>query len=122
MSNETKWTPGPWRMEYDDYGGYDCMSSAQSIYGTESNQRICDLDYASYGQKHGVARSESDCPEAVANARLICAAPEMAAALSAIADLARSITRPSGHPALCRSLLDIEGIARATLARARGES
>jgi len=36
--------------------------------------------------------------------------------LSALAELARTTTRPSEQPALCRALLDIEGIARAALA------
>jgi hypothetical protein len=36
-------------------------------------------------------------------------------ALSAISGLARSFPRPSEQPALCRMLLDVEGIARATL-------
>lgn len=42
---------------------------------------------------------------------------ELEAALRAMADLAHTTTRPSGEPALCRALLDIEGIARAAIAK-----
>ncbi|MGP1677894.1 MAG: hypothetical protein ACTS6J_12140 [Burkholderiales bacterium] len=44
---------------------------------------------------------------------------ELVAALSALADLARNQPRPSGEHALCRTLLDIEGIARAAIDKAR---
>ena len=43
---------------------------------------------------------------------------ELLATLRALADLARSTPRPSGQHALCRTLLDIEGIARAAIAKA----
>jgi len=44
---------------------------------------------------------------------------ELESTLMALASLARSTTRPSGQPELCRVLLDIEGIARAVVCKAK---
>ena len=48
--------------------------------------------------------------------------PDLLATLRALADIARTTTRPSNAPDVCRALLDIEGIARAAVAEAEQQS
>ena len=83
-------TPGPW--QYD--GGY--------IYGKDKIRPVCETLY--YGGEHHA--------ESVANSRLIAAAPEMYAALKAIAaDV--DLEQRAPH---------ITHIARTALAKAKGEA
>lgn len=68
-------TPGPWSVEYDKTGGYDCMTSGYHV-GPPSALRgvrsVVTVD---------TRRNDNEDPESEANARLIAAAPEMYEAL-----------------------------------------
>jgi hypothetical protein len=68
----SKHTPGPWRTEFDSYGGYDCMTAGQHI--RSDTKLICTVDYGNYGN---IRFDESPNLEADANACLIAAAPEL---------------------------------------------
>src|SRR4051812_34323181 len=72
-----KHTPGPWTVEFDDYGGYDCMTSAY---------RVCAAGETVVGgdtNDHNHAENEDSAP----NARLIAPRPDLYEALRAIAEM-----------------------------------
>jgi hypothetical protein len=105
--NETKWTPGPWVVE----GTASATVAARHDGAAEIAEVI-----ATGSMTHGERR---------ANARLIAAAPDLYAALAALAAevetipdamarIAPEVRVGRDNPALDR--------ARAALARARGES
>jgi len=77
-------TPGPWHVTYDETGGYDGMTGGYHIAAVE-DQRITTVDGADYGQ---VACQYAPTPQAEANARLIAAAPDLYAQLTAMCDYA----------------------------------
>jgi hypothetical protein len=70
-------TPGPWRVEFQENGGYDCMTDAWKVVAGDGPipQHIVTVDLGDYGQP--------PCDESVrpplgeANARLIAAAPNL---------------------------------------------
>ena len=92
-------TPAPWTVEFEESGGYDCMSSAYCVKGRE--QDITDVDCASYDDVgEGWAMPS---PTAEANARRIVAAVNACEGIST--SLLESL--PAGHLA---QLLEREGI------------
>lgn len=105
-------TPGPWiATEYNDMGGYDCMTGAIWIEQAGDPRRlsIATLDGGHYGQAHchpipaeGLTRME-------ANARLIAAAPELYAIVQQVAGEGRLLNTSEYDE------------ARQLLARIRGE-
>jgi hypothetical protein len=124
MANETKWTPGPWRVDRGPRGSLGIWAGAGD-------------DIVASIEKRGETGE--------ADARLVAAAPEMAGALH---DLLRAAERmpmatvnEKGTPccSYCRATHETHGnghgplciipgfeagisVARAALARARGES
>lgn len=64
--NETKFTPGPWKVSVDNNG---------SIFG-DLNNPAHDGDNPYIGTVAGIG-SDNDDPECTANAKLIAAAPEL---------------------------------------------
>ena len=55
-------TPGPWEIEFDEYGGYDCITKGWHV--KSKNQPIVTVD-------------NGDGPNGEDNARLIAAAPDL---------------------------------------------
>lgn len=92
---EVKHTPGPWCVEFDELGGYDCTSAAYKVSAGE--QHICTLDVRAYSLEftpHKCIPHEG----AEANARLIAAAPEMHDALAALLSVYTESTDDDGSP------------------------
>lgn len=69
----SKYTPGPWRIVFDEYGGYDSMSSAYEIHDSDDKD-LAVLDT----HKDGESKQHE------ANARLIASAPELLEALKTL--------------------------------------
>ncbi len=63
-----------WTAEWDEYGGYDCMTAAWNI--KDGDELIAEIDCATEDHK--------DNPTAAANARLIAAAPSLVEVLEFI--------------------------------------
>lgn len=108
--SERKWQVG----EFDEYGGYDCMSAGISA-------GPADLDGAKYGQKRCQPLADDAKAKMVADAHLIAAAPDLYAALNAFVEEYVAMIN-SGD---CGNWNPEEGemviAARAALSRARGE-
>lgn len=102
MSNETKWTPGPWHV-----GGVQRCT----VYDVRA-QRVAN----SFEGVLAVLRSDEECK---ANARLIAAAPELAEALEKLIEAAES-SDDCQYGTLSTSF--VLKIATCALAKARGES
>lgn len=101
MSNDTKWTPGPWRVGPVD----DTVVTAPD--GSEI--AAIDGDY-----------NEPDLwPVMEANARLIAAAPDLYAALESQMRATTLALQSAGHSA--QDVADCTAQARAALCKARGE-
>ncbi len=56
-----------WTAEWDEYGGYDCMTAGWKI--KDGDELVAEIDCG--------AEDHKDNPTAAANARLIAAAPDM---------------------------------------------
>lgn len=63
-----------WNIEFDEMGGYDCMTSAYKV-GTVL------IDGRNYGQQSCDPLTAAQFQEMTADARLICAAPDLLEAL-----------------------------------------
>jgi hypothetical protein len=106
----SEFTKGPWKAEFEENGGYDCMTDAFKI--TAADETIAVIDQMHYGQatSDGLINKQAQ-----ANAALIAAAPEMYEALKQL--LKSNYGQPSGviiHvPAL--------NIARAALSKAESK-
>jgi len=68
-------TPGPWKYEFNEMGGYDCMTDSYDIRCEEKTLAV--LDFHDYGQRSTHDQSITPRVYAEANARLIAAAPEL---------------------------------------------
>ena len=64
-----KFTPGPWKYEFEEYGGYDCMEDSYDVRDFNNKMIVC-VDFMDY-------REEGEHEIAEANAKLISIAPEM---------------------------------------------
>lgn len=115
--SETKWTPGPWKVdEFDGFLGYDCMTG-----GIRVGPIV--LDGADYGQKRCQEISTAARARMEADARLISAAPDMAEALQAAIDCGMvpiSSAKEGGAFRHSRQV-EVADMIRAALAKARGE-
>lgn len=90
---DAKYTPGPWRAEYEAMGGYDCLSDCfRIVQGGGETLAMLDLkDYnlRLYGRGSFVDSEKAALLEnARANALLMAAAPEMLKALKTILNIA----------------------------------
>jgi hypothetical protein len=79
----SKHTPGPWQMASEDYAWDEIVGNVDGEYEDERGlvctyTRICEI------------QDDAPVPEQQANARLICAAPDLLNALSALADAAEA--------------------------------
>ena len=63
----SKFTPGPWSYQFEEDGGYDCITDSFQI--RKGHQLITNVDMADYATADGSI--------AEVNARLISKAPEM---------------------------------------------
>ena len=133
---ETKFTPGPWNVEFDDTGGYDSMSAGYRIGAPDYHREVCTVEVDSWRfDKPEMSLDWDDYhaenESAAADAALIAAAPDMYAALEdvtndleAYVDAQYMKDGKVYHPAMqSRYDRDIEPVvnARAALAKARGE-
>jgi hypothetical protein len=73
------YTAGPWKMKYDQYAGYDCMSPGFKI--TAGEQDIVTVDCADYMREWNTSERQYHPIESEANARLIASSPVMLNAL-----------------------------------------
>jgi len=77
----TEYTKGPWEANnYDECGGYDCMTGGIAIRDTSSNRTIARLDAGDFGAEHFEHKPEV-VESVVSAAHLIAAAPDMYEAL-----------------------------------------
>jgi hypothetical protein len=99
MTNETKWTPGPWTVKYrTEVGG---MRDGNAVH---------------------IARVNKENPNLEANARLIAAAPELYSALARADALLRQIEDEAlDRGRKCEQVQIMIVTTSAALARARGE-
>lgn len=103
MSESNKWTAGPWEWDYEELD----ENNAIVWLVDDPNMRVCFL-------------ARCDAVETThANARLIAAAPEMAAALEGILDDDDASTSLADQRSRWVARMDA---ARAALAKARGET
>lgn len=86
-----KGTPGEWAAEFDEEGGYDYMTSAYLIRAnTDTQQRlVTSVDITDYDKRLGWHGKH---PEAEANARLMAASKDLAAALQGLLEIAKVAT------------------------------
>ena len=105
-----KFTPGPWEWTGDTlWGGQKALEEVLSVGD----------DGKPYGFHSAVLVPHWDGEQAVANARLIAAAPELYEALEAV-ELACRMGIPPGEVLSLNSTIRLA--ARAALAKARGEA
>jgi hypothetical protein len=124
----TNHTPGPYRAEYDEMGGYDCMSAAWRIY-SPAGKKLATVDLHDYGAPNG---SGTDARRlqiegealALADAALFASAPDLLAALEwmlpAYLAAHADACRHSGEPSIQSVAGQQIAAARAAIARARG--
>jgi hypothetical protein len=72
----------PWLVEFNTYGGYDCMTDSWDVMSPEG--LVVSVDLGDYGQPLNQRPWHS--PRAKAVAYLIAAAPEVLAALKRLVD------------------------------------
>jgi hypothetical protein len=112
--NQTEPTARPWSVEWEEYGGYDCMTSAHEIKA--GRKTVAVLDTADYF-KDGTSWDDQHArnPESEANAALIVRAvnsyDKLTAALAAVADWAQDKGElagktPSDVAEYCRKAVD----------------
>ena len=101
--SETKHTPGPWRTS----GSRD-----RQVFAAEGMVADCACQWADDDDEDGL---ELDDLRQQQNASLVCAAPELLAALEQMIDSA--VPNPKEHPTMWAAW----GKARAALLKARGE-
>lgn len=102
--SETKFTPGPWRVEYE----------SGDWYVQDENRTVTIADCTSWGQHTDMAEPPSGVGECEANANLIASAPFLYEALrTLLADIPAK--RDWLNP-------DTERFANAALKKARGEA
>jgi hypothetical protein len=82
-----------WHLEFDELGGYDCMTAAYFIRDDAGNV-IATLDLTNYGQEN-CGPYDTAAPRAFPVARLIATSPKTLATLEAIVDKARKIANGS---------------------------
>lgn len=114
MSNDTKWTRGPWKAHFEE---------AYFVTGPDLG-RVAMMMNLKGAHGMGGRRSGS---ESAANARLIASAPELYEALHRLEVSANSAAycysnNPANFAAALVALRDDAEQARAALARARGET
>lgn len=120
--SETKFTPGPWALEeFDEHGGYDCMTAGVACGPAK-------LDGHYYGQKtDGTGMDASAKARMMADAALIAAAPDLYEALgkceAAIRAMGSNIAEfgTVTDVEFFDSVWGAEEVARAALSKARGE-
>lgn len=110
------YTNGPWTFEFEEYGGYDCMTDAFVVQDAKERP-IAEIDQSFYGQELNKRPWRS--PEAEANARLIAAAPELLEALKSLIYIAKSLRR---DPMRTYSVVDTIVEAEKVVAKAEGKS
>lgn len=112
--SETKFTPGPWKAEFREYGGYDCMSASWSIVSDESEFATLDCR----------TRDHANDPQQEANANLMAAAPELFDALKELHEISGEANIPmenSKSVRLMGKFLATREKAEAAIKKARGE-
>lgn len=102
MSNETKWTPGPWVVGESSHNGLPCVDACDPNDG-QLMIEICEV--------WGEDRAESETEMSRANAHLISAAPELYEALA-------SMLEECEDDEFAPHVME----AKAALAKARGET
>ncbi len=75
-------TPGPWKAEFSEDGGYDCMTDAWMVKADTKPFIVAVVDCSGYGQTP--RNREYQTEHAKADAALIAAAPDLLAALKAL--------------------------------------
>lgn len=125
MSNETKWTPAPWAYKGDD----GKFLGSRSSFWVESDDE-CDLAFIPVmADDHTVcliAEEDDLSDESFANTRLIASAPELYDALDRCREVLAMLTDPerikqSRVQIAWAQAVEAEALARAALAKARGE-
>lgn len=99
--SETKWTPGPWRVDYQNEDNPD-------------DERLAVFSAAYSDETPGICAGTKAWPLIREDADLIAAAPDLYAALES----AESVLTHHGFPDNAQSVL---AAARAALRKARGE-
>lgn len=109
-------TPGPWQAaDVDETGGYDCMTAAVRVYSDGGEHIVATIDLSDYGQDN-CGPIPLAVTTAVANGRLIAAAPELLDALEALHRYIEADV--DGYHAA----VDIMREAEAAIAKARGNA
>jgi hypothetical protein len=112
MSNETKFTPGPWKAYF---GGEN--NRVLIGIGEETGEGIADCGDRYWRGQFGMWRGKDE--DAAANAHLITAAPDLYAALSKAREFVRIFTPREDH--LGDKAKDVAIAIDAAMAKARGE-
>ena len=108
-------TPGPWVANFGDGAGYDTLSAGHEIMSADGKQFV--------GIDEGDDYEGPDDPQFFADARLIAAAPDLLAALEfALRDMEGARAQFASHTPNVGILVVSIGIARAAIAKARGQS
>ena len=110
-----------WTCEFEEYGGYDCMTSAFKI--RDNNKLVVVVDCADFGEPRCANDGDPDSikakQEAGRVARLIAKAPEMAELLELICKAESSAPNEDAFHGM---IYDIIAEARQLLASIEGEA
>ena len=123
---KTKFTPGPWNIEFDECGGYDCFYSGYSIGAPDFEREICTVETQPWRFHRDDEREitwdelHAENESAAADAALIATAPDMYKALKAMVDMVGFAVERGMNGSISNNCITIEN-ARIALAKARGE-
>ena len=119
---ETKFTPGPWVVVFDEDGGYDAMSAGYMIGAPDWSREICTVEVEGwrFDDKGTWDELHAEHEGAAADAALISASPDMYKALKAMVDMVDFAVEAGVNGSISNNCITIEN-ARIALAKARGE-
>jgi len=119
---ETKFTQGPWVVEFDEDGGYDAFYAGYHILAPDWSRDICTVEVSPWRFRYNPTWEEAHAENerAAADAHLIASSPDMYKALKAMVDMVDFAVEAGVNGSISNNCITTEN-ARIALAKARGE-